>query len=884
MQFRKIRRRRRRSSTRARSTATRLDSTRLDSFAVDMARSSRAFDGARDALRRASALAAGGGGDARDGGGARGADASARRAVMEALDAHHALSAQAEWAMRDDVRAYAEATEASAAASGARAAAYEALAHVGRSCSARAFVERFGRVALMLGERVKAAEEGEASAETRAACEALRETLTRAGGLVDVPGVRKEASTAISTAAGGLLRMLSQSSVDGFALATTCARAHPGPLRPHLRALEEACGKTVSSCADADARRGAIRCLAALPRIAGDAGSWSEHARRVMYAAHSAMNDAFEGAEDGESKRQLETTLAPQNEPVPKPIVDGKWTLGVIEAVIAMMECLEEMLTSRFACPVNVPCSAATTLVSRALACDGTAISAVPGLPPSPVAPELILALPRIHRAALGVMRALLESARTSALPQGGRVARALEGVLRIGAPTPSDVENGEPIRHCMRVRADAHDTVAVASYALGGAFASGELASAVAAYVIQDSKPCGTGKCALALKSDKNKSGSKKRKKGGTWGSATAEGLDDLTTAAVLDDMSGPTAGSAALDALRLQTSALRAIAALCTTGGAMIIPGIRSRMDAAVAQAATHCCDLASPWIDTDASRADRRQAALDALLASVLAPRPFRSPNLPLAVSIFSKGSHEQQTSRQCLRASLALNALLHPAAPPLASQAIAPPVERAEPGGAAATPQWGSLMSIENQTDRADAADALRASVADYYKTSTAEPVAPPAVEPPETRADGNDDDTAPAARDDDAHDLHMDDASTVAPAPTQKPDSTSAFRDAPTDGFASAAAGPAFAAPAPVVEPPDDFISFSAPTSARSNADMWETAREPVGLGTGASKVPVELSDDSDGELPEIHSGGDDDDSDENDDDDDENDDDDDENE
>jgi hypothetical protein len=262
------------------------------------------------------------------------------------------------------------------------------------------------------------------------------------------------------------------------------------------------------------------------------------------------------------------------------------------------------------------------------------------------------------------------------------------------------------------------------------------------------------------------------------------------------------------------------------------------------------------------------------LDALLASVLAPRPFRSPNLPLAVSLFSKGSHEQQTSRQCLRASLALNALLHPAAPPLASQAIAPPVERAEPGGAAATPQWGSLMSIEKQTDRADAADALRASVADYYKTSTAEPVAPPAVEPPEARADGNDDDTAPAARDDDVHELHMDDAPTAAPAPAQKPDSTSAFRDAPTDGFASAAAGPAFAASAPVVEPPDDFISFSAPTSARSNAGMWETAREPVGLGTGASKVPVELSDDSDGELPEIHSGGDDDDDDENDDDDD----------
>jgi len=834
-----------------------------------MAPSSRAFDGARDALRRATALAAGGGGDARDGGRARGADASARRAVMEALDAHHALSAQAEWAMRDDVRAYAEATEASAAASDADAAAYEALAHVGRSCSARAFVERFGRVVLVLGERVKAAEEGEASAETRAACEALRETLTRAGGLVDVPGVRKEASTAISTASSGLLRMLSQSSVDGFALATTCARAHPGPLRPHLRALEEACGKTVSACADADARRAAIRCLAALPRITGDAGSWSEHARRVMYAAHSAMNDAFEGAEDGELKRQLEATLAPQSEPVPKPIVAGKWSLGAIEAVVAMMECLEEMLTSRYACPVNVPCSAATTLVSRALACDGTAISAVPGLPPSPVAPELILALPRIHRAALGVLRALLESARTSALPQGGRVARALEGVLRIGAPTPSDVENGEPIRHCMYVRADAHDTVAVAAYALGGAFASGELASAVAAYVIQDSKPCGTGKCALAQKSDKSKAGSKKRKKGGAWGNATAEGLNDLTTAAVLDDMSGPAAGSAALVALRLQASALRAIAALCTTGGAMLLPGIRTRIDAAVAQAVTQCCDLSSPWIETDASRADRREAALDALIASVLAPRPFRSPNLPLAVAVFSKGSHEQQTSRKCLQASLALNALLHPAAPPLASQAIAPPVERTEPGSAVGVPQWGSFMSVENQADQTAAADALRASVGDYYKTSPApptEPVVPPAVQPSEPRDYGNDD-IAPAARSDDVpmDDAHMDGAPAPASAPTTKPDPTPAFRSGPTGGFAAAAAAPAFAAPKPVAEPPSDFISFSAPASTRSNADMWETASEPVGLGTGKSKVAVELSDDSDGELPEIHSGDEDDD-------------------
>ena len=122
-----------RGSTRLDST--RLDSTRLDSFAVDMARSSRAFDGARDArfgARRRSRPAAG----TRETVAARAVRTSARRAVVEALDAHHALSAQAgvgDGRRRAGVRR----RRLVAGAAGAGAAAYEALAHVGRSCSAR---------------------------------------------------------------------------------------------------------------------------------------------------------------------------------------------------------------------------------------------------------------------------------------------------------------------------------------------------------------------------------------------------------------------------------------------------------------------------------------------------------------------------------------------------------------------------------------------------------------------------------------------------------------------------------------------------------------------------------------------------------------------------
>ena len=91
--------------------------------------------------------------------------------------------------------------------------------------------------------------------------------------------------------------------------------------------------------------------------------------------------------------------------------------------------------------------------------------------------------------------------------------------------------------------------------------------------------------------------------------------------------------------------------------------------------------------------------------------------------------------------------------------------------------------------------------------------------------------------------------------------------------AASSGFAAAAKSAPTSFAQSSTAPPNDFISFSAapPKSARTRADMWETNPEPVGLGSGKSKVAVELSDDSDGELPEIHTGDDDDDDDDDDD-------------
>ena len=70
--------------------------------------------------------------------------------------------------------------------------------------------------------------------------------------------------------------------------------------------------------------------------------------------------------------------------------------------------------------------------------------------------------------------------------------------------------------------------------------------------------------------------------------------------------------------------------------------------------------------------------RRAAYALLLASTLAPRPFRATNLPLAASVFRAARvKDAALSAECARAALAVEALLHPAAPPLHPRAIAPP---------------------------------------------------------------------------------------------------------------------------------------------------------------------------------------------------------------
>ena len=115
------------------------------------------------------------------------------------------------------------------------------------------------------------------------------------------------------------------------------------------------------------------------------------------------------------------------------------------------------------------------------------------------------------------------------------------------------------------------------------------------------------------------------------------------------------------------------------------MLPAGVRTLADAAAAEAASRAFLAAtsvgsgSGMLEARVPAAVRaRRAAYALLLASTLAPRPFRATNLPLAASLFRAATlRDPALSNEAARAALAVEALLHPrrAASPARDRAAA-----------------------------------------------------------------------------------------------------------------------------------------------------------------------------------------------------------------
>ena len=345
------------------------------------------------------------------------------------------------------------------------------------------------------------------------------------------------------------------------------------------------------------------------------------------------------------------------------------------------------------------------------------------------------------------------------------------------------------------------------------------------------------------------------------------------------------------------------------------MLPAGVRTLADAAAAEAASRaflavCSSVGSGsgMLEARVPAAVRaRRAAYALLLASTLAPRPFRATNLPLAASLFRAATlRDPALSNEAARAALAVEALLHPAAPPLHPRAIAPPSDRGleEPRGfgiggfgndgferggvpvggaswgvvgAAArdAPKWGEAddrapiraraaeseeeeeEEEEEETEEAEKSENVEAVDGD---TATDGALVPPTRASPEASADASRGDAEPKK---------------AAKRESSPPASPRGAKKAKAEAEAKQTDAPARSKPRgrraePEARPKRQTAKEKSAAAKAAKAAEEAKAAEAaaatskpksgygLGLGSGKSPVALALSDsDSDGELPEI---------------------------
>lgn len=696
--------------------------------------------------------------------------------------------------------------------------------------------------------------------------------------------------------------------------------------------------------------------------IADPRSAFSQQMRRVLIALHAELDGGLRNMETASGDafaKQARTALVPAGSAAP-PALGGDEKKKSFqtkkesraETHLDRATRLFSLLACVFRAPfpsaagVAVPADLVLGAVRRALAADGAGVAAAPGLPATAAPAEALAALPAAHAAACDALAALLEAGGAANARLAGPVARALDGVLRAGA-TPalnrgsgSDASgkrgggggggDARPGATCATTRAAAYRVAAAAARALGPASAAGELALFVVPHAASDAV-FGWGSRSHPGSVDENRTlvhekkslrdaVSQRRPKknprgsGGAWGRAGADEMDAyLASGGLVDRRGGLAGGGVGSAADTVREAALDALEAIVTSGGAMLPAGVRTLADAAAAEAASRaflavCSSVGSGsgMLEARVPAAVRaRRAAYALLLASTLAPRPFRATNLPLAASLFRAATlRDPALSNEAARAALAVEALLHPAAPPLHPRAIAPPRDfgladiahggfgdevyggdklgGATWGGDArdtqrrAAPAWGDAAPAPDvSSEEAEGASDDDAAAGDDAAASPSGASLPPAVAPTKR---GDPERTKPAKRE-------------SSPPASPRGAKTAKRSEAegegvpvegvPVEGVPEPAAPAGRASrsraapvpkPAPEPKPKRQTAKEKAAAAKAAKAEAAAAkeaaaqaaaaASKPksvgLGLGSGKSSVALALSEsDSDGELPEI---------------------------
>ena len=599
-------------------------------------------------------------------------------------------------------------------------------------------------------------------------------------------------------------------------------------LRAHAEAVETAAAAALVG-AETSAWAGAV--LSALPRVAGDAAAWSTFTRRVLLAAHGALDVALRGLEPPQAGAVSRGALDAPGEAPPRaldPLAADAASATALRRASAWLGVAASLLETPFSTAVPFPTVPLYALAARVLAADGRPVASLPGAAAPRAAPAVLLALPELHAAAFRLLRAALRSGRRAGMLQvAAPLADLLRVALRSGVAAPlassAAASASDAVPTCPKLRAAVYAAAACFMQTMGSSFAAALGPELVVACARDMSVPRLTGQAAPS-ELGAVRAGGKKRKQEeatltelSTLPPASAAGGAGSRTSLAIDGASA-TAGAVA------RIAAMQALEALCSVAGGVLAERARADLDAAVASAASIYVVAGASDARCAASAAERR-TAYSCLLASVLAPRPRRAPHLPLALSLFRRGAEDPDTSEFCGRALLALEAVIHPVATPRAQ-----PRDMAEPSRQA----------------NGDAQAQASTQVLSFGMPATAMPRAPFAAALP----------TAAAPRP-----LAQPAAFAVAaPAPV-------AFGQQPP---AAAPAAPAPVMPAPVAgglgfsaQPAASVAAAAQPVAvpaARAAPAAPERAALPIPLprpGAPVTQADAAMSSDSEGPLPEL---------------------------
>ena len=827
-----------------------------------------------------------------------------------------------------------------------KAAAATLLGRCARDCAPRRFVTSLARWGERLQGLVKPDKSSDATVAAVAAARAMCEILRRAGAMMDVPGVRKEAATVVQRALPSILAWLDDEESGPAAAAASlefikaALVGHPAALRPRADALERSLVRAVySRDADTAVRDAAAGCVAASPRIgsapaanaggapADSARAWSSTCRRALIAVHANLDVALEGAEPMNAGASSKAKLMPAGEEPPPPLgfdaatsidgANGRPSSPVaLRRAIAMLRVIAAMLRAALPTAASAPVPAELILATarRTLDCDGAGAASAPGLPAIALRVETLAALPDAHVAAADVVVALVECGGVAMTALAGPVARLVDSCLRRGDGSGRRKEGGGGggWGTCAGVRVAMYAVAAAAARRMGAGAVAGDLAAAVVPAAARDavlgwdgSGAPGTSSSSAAAAAARRASktattdGKKRKKgKGGAWGTAGAAEMEEyIASGGLIDQRGGVAGGGFAAATAATRAAALECLEAVLTSAGAALKPSVRTLADAAAAEAAcaavaTATAPPSSPAFLEASTPAQLavRSAAYDALLASVLAPRPFRPTNLALASALFRRArTFDPALARVAGRAMLCLEAVVHPAAPPLHPRAIAPPRELlygggggvgggggddgggwdgGVGGGAGREISWGDGPSWgdEKGADEEPPAKARKVDREDEEDDGEDEEMAEEeeeeeAGEEEEEGAEEEDEhEEKPAAEPDPAAEPEP----AVAPAAEPVSPTSPTRRSRRLSGGAAAPAEPPALDPAPAAAKKKAKAAAKRKTVAERKAEVdagkAEVAEPTVrpSLGSGKAAVQVQLSDsDSDGELPEI---------------------------